>query len=173
MSLRKSLVAVVLTGVVSASAASAATQLEYRAGLSGEQETANVATITKGSVRIVFDTRLTQFAVLLTVRDGVQITAAHIHCAEAGQNGPIITTLFAGPTQDVDGTLVNETFDNSDVSTQSCGPDAFEINNVASLLAALRKDLLYINVHSGANPPGEIRGQLFDGGADALLGLVN
>ena len=37
------------------------------------------------------------------------------------------------------------------------------INNIASLYAAILVGKIYLNVHSEANPGGEVRGQIFPG----------
>jgi hypothetical protein len=70
---------------------------------------------------------------------GVQGTAAHIHMGAAGANGPVIVPF----TKDGD--------------TYKAPPGA-KLN--ADQLAAFKAGTLYVNVHSAANPGGEIRGQL-------------
>ncbi|HJZ45969.1 MAG TPA: CHRD domain-containing protein [Roseiflexaceae bacterium] len=67
-------------------------------------------------------------------------TAAHIHKGAPGVAGPPIITLPAGnPKQ---------------------GTVSLSGQNVADLLAGL----LYVNIHTSANPNGEIRGQILPGG---------
>jgi hypothetical protein len=70
---------------------------------------------------------------------GVQGTAAHIHMAAAGVNGPVIVPF----TKDGD--------------TYKAPAGA---RLTAEQLAAFKSGGLYVNVHSAANPGGEIRGQL-------------
>lgn len=71
---------------------------------------------------------------------GIAATAAHIHQAAKGVNGPVIVPL-----------------------TKS-GDDTFNVPAGAKLtdaqLAAYRAGDLYVNVHSAAHPGGEIRAQL-------------
>lgn len=159
------LVSALLLAVLPATTAGAAPlfQLEFSANLSGAQEVGGVTTGTTGDVRLRFDAGLSTLRVVLSVFNGEDITAAHIHCAPAGVNGPIVVTLFSGPQQDVNGVLVNANFDRTDVTPTVCGPHDTTINDIASLLAGLREGILYINVHSAANPGGEVRGQLFAG----------
>ena len=71
---------------------------------------------------------------------GMTATAAHIHEAAAGANGPVIVPL----TKQGDDTFVT-----------SAGAKFTE-----SQLAAYKAGRTYINVHSAKNPPGEIRAQL-------------
>ena len=70
---------------------------------------------------------------------GVQGTAAHIHMAAAGNNGPVIVPF----------TKEGDTYK---------APAGAKLN--ADQLKAFKSGGLYLNVHSAANPNGEIRGQL-------------
>ena len=71
---------------------------------------------------------------------GINATAAHIHMAPAGQNGPVIVPL----TKTADDTW--------------SVPAGAKLTDAQ--LAAFRAGNLYVNVHSADNPNGEIRGQL-------------
>lgn len=68
-------------------------------------------------------------------------TAAHIHLAGMGKAGPVVVPL--------------------------CGPCKSPVKGTATLsasvLAALPKHNLYVNVHTAKNPAGEIRGQVAKG----------
>jgi hypothetical protein len=68
-------------------------------------------------------------------------TAAHIHMAPKGQSGNVVVPLCGPCTNGQTGT-----------STIT-----------ASVLAAFKKHLLYVNVHTDKNQNGEIRGQLARG----------
>ena len=70
---------------------------------------------------------------------GVQGTAAHIHMGAAGNNGPVIVPF----------TKEGDTYK---------APAGAKLN--ADQLKAFKDGGLYVNVHSAANPNGEIRGHL-------------
>ncbi len=74
------------------------------------------------------------------VVDGLSgpITGAHLHQNIAGQNGAVVENL----TTFVSGNMISGSV------------------NPAAYLKALMSDSLYINIHTTANPNGEIRGQL-------------
>ena len=132
--------------------------------LSGAQEVPTVVTDTTGQVRLRFNRALSQISFALVVRNGVQVIQAHLHCARAGVNGPVVVFLFgpAAPPVDVDGLLARGTIENDQLLPQ--GPTdvcPVAINNVASLFQAARDGLIYANVHTTANPGGEVRGQVF------------
>jgi hypothetical protein len=65
-------------------------------------------------------------------------TMAHIHMAARGKAGDPVVTLCTPCTSGVTGTATL----------------------TAAELSALKKHLLYVNVHTASNPAGEIRGQL-------------
>jgi hypothetical protein len=75
--------------------------------------------------------------------------AAHIHYGAADVAGPVMLPLAVGESP-FSGTLTE-----ADFTPVEGGPQTWEEG-----LAAIRDGLTYINVHTEANPGGEIRGQL-------------
>lgn len=106
--------------------------------LNGNREVPPVSTAATGSgtIRVLMD-RSVSGSVMTS---GVAGTAAHIHLGVPGENGPVIIPL-------------NRTADN----TWSV-PTSIRLNDTQ--YEAFRLGNLYVNVHSAANPGGEIRGQL-------------
>jgi hypothetical protein len=100
------------------------------------------ATFTVEATTITFELRV----------NGINaVTMAHIHSGAAGANGPIRVPLFTGPTTGaVNGTLATGTITAADVQGIT-----FDV-----LLTELRTGTAYVNVHTTALPPGEIRGQV-------------
>jgi 2',3'-cyclic-nucleotide 2'-phosphodiesterase/3'-nucleotidase len=91
----------------------------------------------------------------LTVANTDDVNAAHIHYEVAGENGPVIVTLFSDSTSGrTRGVLAEGTITNDDLS----GP--FSDRSVDDLLDAIRDGRTYVNVHTEAHPSGEIRGQI-------------
>ena len=135
-------------------------------GLSGAQEVSEVFTDTSGKFRIEFNKKLSGAKFVLRVNDGIGVTQAHIHCGSAGANGPVVAFLFGFDPGgvNVDGKLSRGTLTNTDIiPNASCVTDhGVLVNNIASLALAARDGLLYVNVHTIAHPPGEVRGQIFD-----------
>jgi hypothetical protein len=80
--------------------------------------------------------------------------ASHIHIGAANANGPVMI-----PFEPVTATGTTGTF-NASAYTGGEGLPA----DWAGVLAAIRGGNTYVNVHTAANPPGEIRGQLTGGG---------
>ena len=85
-------------------------------------------------------------------------TMAHIHAGATGVNGGVVVTLFM-PAAPAGSVSVSGTAGPDDLSGPLAGDwDGF--------VEALQSGGLYINVHTSANPGGEIRGQVSgdDGG---------
>ena len=139
--------------------------LKFAAELTGAEEVPPVQTATTGKVEVEFNADATAADFELEVFDGVAVTQAHLHCGAAGQNGPVVVFLFGFIPGgfDVDGQIAEFTL--TDANVAAVGADCLpvigrEINTLADLLDAARDGLIYANVHTVANPGGEVRGQL-------------
>ncbi len=111
---------------------------DMKVKLGGDQEVPPVQTQASGDATItVHDDKSVSGSVKTT---GIAATAAHIHEAAAGKNGPVVIPL------------------------EKKGDSEFDVPAGAKLSEAQYKALkaghLYINVHSDAHKGGEIRGQL-------------
>jgi hypothetical protein len=106
--------------------------------LTGDQEVPPVTTAASATGTITVNDDKTVSGSVMT--KGIAATAAHIHEAPKGKNGPVIVPL-----------------------TKS-GDNTFTVAAGAKLTDAqfesLKAGNLYVNVHSAANPGGELRAQL-------------
>lgn len=114
----------------------------------------DVVTEASGSASFVLDDGVVTYSI--EVADITGVTAAHIHGpAGVNENAGVIVGLFAGPeggTGAVNGELASGTFTAADITASGIAMD--------SLLVLMRTGQSYVNVHTVANPPGEIRGQI-------------
>ena len=134
---------------------------EIVAYANSKQEVPSFPSDTSGTLNLNFRLSLRSVAFELSVFDGIDIVAAHLHCGVAGTNGPVLAVLFAGAPVDPDGLIAAGVIRNGDIFEQTAEVCGVPINNIASLFAAIRKDLIYLNVHSLANLGGEVRAQIF------------
>lgn len=111
---------------------------EVKVMLSGDAEVPPVSTMASGSGSINVAADMTVSGMVMT--SGIVGSMAHIHLAAAGKNGGVIIPLTA----------------------QSGGhwmvPAGAKLTEAQ--YAAFKAGELYVNVHTTANPGGEIRGQL-------------
>ena len=116
----------------------AARAQEFNLKLSGAQEVPPVTTSASGTARVTVSSDGTLSANVTT--QGFVPTASHIHMAPTGANGPVVVPF-------------SKTGENSFASA----PGA---KLTEAQLGALKNGALYVNVHSAANPGGEIRAQM-------------
>ena len=125
----------------------------FQASLSGAAETPPVATTASGSSTVTPGE--TQTSYRIDVQGLTNATVAHIHSGAPGQAGPPVVFLFqtSTPLSLANGTLSAGAFDETDMIPAA---------NISydSLLSLIRRGNAYVNVHTTAHPPGEIRGQL-------------
>lgn len=128
--------------------AASAETVTYAAKLSGAKEVPKNDSKGTGKLDASFDTTTKVFKYTLTF-DGLSgpATAAHIHGpAKKTENAGVVAPLGEkGPTSPVTG-MVTLTDDQ---------------------VKALKDTKLYVNVHTAANPGGEIRGPIFRSGRKA------
>ena len=127
----------------------------FAATLTGGAEVPPVDTKASGSVRIVVNRDRTELRYVVNARHLVGAVASHIHLGAEGENGPPVAFLFSSEDPiDVNGQLARGVITSADL----IGP--LEGLSMVDLIEALETGDAYVNVHTTANPPGEIRGQL-------------
>ncbi len=128
---------------------------EFLARLSGVGEVPSVPTAATGRARFELNKGNNELEFRVNTNFIVGVTSAHIHIGLPNENGPVVAFLF-GPvdaTGVVQGRLARGTISAGDL----IGPLA---GNFDGFLTALRSGELYVNVHTVANPAGEVRGQI-------------
>ena len=155
------LVAVCLCGAADAAL------VTFTANLSGDQEVPSNSSAAFGSAILTLNTATNTYDINLTVFNMNPATLTpspvHIHHAAVGVNGPVISHIWslAGPRMDF--------------GTFGFAYSGSNIGLDPSASAAILSGDTYINVHTQAFPPGEIRGQLINATAipepGTLLGL--
>lgn len=113
--------------------------MTYNVNLSGSQEVPAVNTMSMATAVVEIDEDLPAFSVSVDVSGLTDVTGVHVHDGGIGMNGPVAFPL----TDAGDGTYV-----------------LAETNISPSNLEALTNGEWYLNVHTTANPNGEVRGQI-------------
>lgn len=116
---------------------SAAVAAGVKVTLTGDQEVPPVKSTGSGSGTITIGADKSVSGSVTTT--SIAGTVAHIHEAPAGKNGPVIIPLTK----------------NGDTYTVPAGSKLSDAQ-----YASFQAGNLYVNVHTAANPGGEIRGQL-------------
>ncbi|KAL7551105.1 hypothetical protein ACHAWF_014301 [Thalassiosira exigua] len=127
----------------------------------------SVETDTTAKVKWKFDVGFTKMEYQIDVLYGNSVTKLDFHCAQSGQNGPIVVNFwhndygkhFNGLAKE--GKIYNRDIMCSEQGQDFCHCDGLEVNNLVSLYNAMRNGSIYLNVHTKANPAGEVRGQIF------------
>jgi hypothetical protein len=129
----------------------ASAQITLVARLTGAQETPPTASTGTGLAVLTLDASKTHLTYDLAVSGLTDITASHIHRGATGVAGPIVIPITAGPFSYA-------------TATVAVTPD--EVDDLLS-------GNMYVNVHTAANPGGEIRGQIGLPDPKTYIALVN
>lgn len=129
----------------------------YRVGLYGANEVPPVETAASGHATLRVNRAGTAVRYRLSVKNIDDVSAAHIHLGGPKENGPVVAFLFDGPAVSV-GDQSREIASGSIRKADLVGP--LEGASFSQLVQAMRTGNAYVNVHTAANPAGEIRGQI-------------
>lgn len=134
----------------------------FRAHLSGDQETSGPDTLAQGEIVFQLSKDGSELAFMLIVANIEDVFMAHIHLAPQGENGPIAVWLYPSEPPSIlipgrsDGILAVGTILEEDLVGPLTGM------SMDDLVSAMREGLAYVNVHTIDFPGGEIRGQIED-----------
>jgi CHRD domain len=130
--------------------------VRFSARLSGADEVPPSDSIASGSASFEFNNDMTEMTFTIDVVGVRRVTQAHIHVGGADENGGVVAFLFgpADPFVDASGELSSGTITADDLI------NAFEGMSLSALADEMAAGNTYANVHSDANPAGEIRGQI-------------
>jgi hypothetical protein len=143
---------VFMTGNAAATDLSRITLRVFRATLTGAEEVPPVESRARGRISVFARLRSLEYSLVLS--NAREVVAAHIHCGQLGENGPIGVTLYAsGPV------TVNGTYAHGPILAPDINNDC-NWKNVGDIVQAAVSGNAYVNVHTDAHPRGEIRGQL-------------
>jgi len=129
----------------------------YVAQMSGANEVPAVPGGASGTATFTLTGKTLSYTVSVNGMSG-NVAASHIHGGAAGTNGGILVPFNPAALQS--GQIASGTVDLS--QPVSNGQTSISGD---SLLTLLNKGLLYTNVHTAANPGGEIRGQIIQTGS--------
>lgn len=142
--------------ILVASSQAQAQTINFTAALSGANENpaVNTGSVGTGTVSLNLATQVVTYRIDV-YNMPVGTTASHFHVGAQGTNGPVVVnfTVLANISNDY---AITGTASAADLTQRA----AQGINSWEDFIQALLLGNIYMNVHSTANPGGEIRGQV-------------
>lgn len=145
-----------------------AAKYPYKAPLSGQNEVPAVESSASGEGEFKALTNGT-IGYKVNITGISNASAAHIHLANAGENGDVIADLLHTPTSKDKDTAYGMIFRGNLTDSSLKGP--MEGKTIEDLAAAMDSGETYVNVHTSEHPDGEIRGQIIN--EDKPTGATN
>ena len=129
-------------------------QQTFTTQMSGGEEVPSVSTTSTGTAEFDLGSGGIDYQVSVT---GVSnVTSVSINSGNVGENGPVIVTLFR-PNATAD--LANDVEAEGTITAADL-EGAMQGKEISDLVSAMSNGGTYVNVHTQANPDGEIRGQI-------------
>lgn len=136
-----------------------AAKYPYDAPLSGENEVPPVQTSATGEAEFtVLENDTIKYVVQINSTGMFNASAAHIHAGKEGENGEVVIDLLGTPTSKDKVTAYGMIFRGNLTDAGLKGP--MQGQTLDDLITAMDSGDTYVNVHTAANPDGEIRGQI-------------
>jgi hypothetical protein len=163
---------VIMASLMLSAPAANAIPVTFTAVLSGANEVPVVDSPGTGLATVILDAVAQTLQINVTFSGLTSnVTAAHIHCcAPLGTNAGVATTVpaFPGfPTGVTSGTYTSAVFDLTQSLIYNTTPITGFVDMQgglaqaeATFIAGIQAGQTYLNIHTGNNPGGEIRGQL-------------
>jgi hypothetical protein len=141
----------------------------FTANIQSENEVPTISSVGRGKFEAELDDDTLEYELSFSGLEGV-VTQSHIHIAQPNVNGGIMVWLcntttnpgpasFTGPAcPAAPGGTVTGIIKASDVLAVNA--QGIAAGEFGEFVAALKKELAYVNVHSNLFPGGEIRGQV-------------
>lgn len=150
----KLLLFAVLTVALAASTGFAM-EKSFKAKLSPKEEVISTKSKASGKAELTLSKDGKTLSYQLQVKNITNANAAHIHKGKKGENGPPVAELFSGERKgEFSGMLAEGTITTHELLGELQGKPLDDLLNL------IKADAAYINVHTDANPAGEIRGQI-------------
>ena len=155
--------ALLASGILAATAAGPAAAIEFSERLVGGNE--NPPVVSDGSGRFVARIKPDLIRFVLRYKDLTDVTAAHIHIANPGNNGGVAAFLCS-PCPPAPAVVRGEIAaqDVLEVTVETEDPAepivVLEAEDLEGLIRLIRQGATYANVHTMEHPGGEIRGQI-------------
>lgn len=132
----------------------------FRAHAHGAEEVPPVDTKAQGQGNFRLSQDGSELRYRLNVANIHDVMQAHIHLGPVGEDGPIVAWLYpaAPPAELIPGRFQGVLGEGTVTAAELMGP--LEGMDLEALVDELRGGNAYVNVHTSANPGGEVRGQI-------------
>jgi CHRD domain len=162
-----SLVAFIILSLVSIPTYSLIEEEKFWAGLEGEFEVPPIDTNASGMA--MFKAIQDNIWYVINVTGINNVTSAHIHSGNHGENGPIVASLYSSdlPKENMNGTLIQGNI------TANILQGPLLDKQLSELVLEMQNNSTYVNVNTALYPDGEIRGQIMSSNlthADIMMG---
>jgi len=149
-----SLVAFIILSLVSIPTYSSVGEEKFWAGLEGEFEVPPIDTSASGMA--MFKATHDSIWYMINVTGINNVTSAHIHSGNHGENGPTVASLFSSdiPTENMNGTLIQGNI------TANVLQGPLLDKQLSELISEMQNNSTYVKVNTALYPNGEIRGQI-------------
>jgi hypothetical protein len=124
--------------------------------ITGAQEKTPINSTGSGNATVKFDNTQSTITVTLNTAGLTNVISSHIHFGKAGDNGDVLFSLFKSPDDGTFPATLTKTLTSANFTADA----AHGINTFADAVNAILSGNTYVNVHTGVNTGGEIRGQI-------------